>query len=453
MTEDFIQSNLSGFYFGKDVFFDAETTTFKIQKVSTPTAIFFGPYTNLASGKYELYLKFEDTADFEYQFYVYANAVKYVIANQLVKANQDNVIAFEIDSLKIKNKSLEYVMVSPEGDSNTIKLNTFMLNTIELKSNNDSLIPSKIQNQINEKTFYSINNALTDLEQSKILLGYKQEIVRNAALEPSLEEPTSQLCTASQFYSPVYQHWCGLINEQPRLHRKQWEFVFIMQSLQHHGMLGSDKQGIGFGCGKEPLPSLMAKLGCKVVATDIDLSTAKNKGWVQSNQHSGELKDLYFESICDKTTFDSSVSFRNVDMNKIPKDLQGFDFTWSACAFEHLGSIEKGLEFVINSVKCLKPGGIAVHTTEFNLSSNDDTFESKSCVFFRKQDIERLIVKLKKMGCTVMPLNLVIGDLFEDGFVDLPPYKAEPHLKLAMQGYITTSIGLIIRRLNDTRFF
>ena len=45
----------------------------------------------------------------------------------------------------------------------------------------------------------------------------------------------------------------------------------------------------------------------------------------------------------------------------IDTDCHGqFDFVWSACAFEHLGSILNGLEFVVNSVKCLKPGGVVL---------------------------------------------------------------------------------------------
>tara|TARA_Y100001968_G_C19337342_1_gene707622 strand:+ start:1038 stop:1160 length:123 start_codon:yes stop_codon:yes gene_type:complete len=36
---------------------------------------------------------------------------------------------------------------------------------------------------------------------------------------------------------------------------------------------------------------------------------------------------------------------------------------------EHLDGISKGLDFLINSAEKLNVGGIAVHITEFNLSS------------------------------------------------------------------------------------
>ena len=57
--------------------------------------------------------------------------------------------------------------------------------------------------------------------------------------------------------------------------------------------------------------------------------------------------------------------FRAVDMNDIPPDLRGFDFTWSSCALEHLGTLRAGADFVVEQMTCLRPGGVAVHTTEY----------------------------------------------------------------------------------------
>ena len=48
------------------------------------------------------------------------------------------------------------------------------------------------------------------------------------------------------------------------------------------------------------------------------------------------------------------------------------------------------MDFVINSMRVLKPGGVAVHTTEFNLSSNDDTIEARDLCVYRRRDIELL---------------------------------------------------------------
>ena len=51
-------------------------------------------------------------------------------------------------------------------------------------------------------------------------------------------------------------------------------------------------------------------------------------------------------------------------MRDLPDDLGSFDFIWSSCSFEHLGSLGEGERFVLEALRFLKPGGVAVHTTE-----------------------------------------------------------------------------------------
>lgn len=133
-------------------------------------------------------------------------------------------------------------------------------------------------------------------------------------------------------------------------------------------------------------------------------------------------------------------------MNAISPELHGgFDFTWSSCCFEHLGSIEHGLRFVEESIKLLKPGGIAVHTTEFNLSSNDETVSEGGCVIFRRRDIDRLAQRLTAQGHRIC-LDYTEGTSPADLHVDVPPYTANPHLRLLLQGFVSTSIGLIVQK-------
>jgi SAM-dependent methyltransferase len=134
-------------------------------------------------------------------------------------------------------------------------------------------------------------------------------------------------------------------------------------------------------------------------------------------------------------------------MNHIPKDIGAFDFCWSSCAFEHLGSIRKGLDFVMNSARLLKPGGVAVHTTEYNVTSNSKTLDNNpSFVIFRRCDIELLVDELKFEGFEVDPIDFSSGEDGLERYVDLPPYLDEPHLRLQLAGeYVSTSLGVIIR--------
>lgn len=265
--------------------------------------------------------------------------------------------------------------------------------------------------------------------------------------EPTLWAPVSQACTQAQMEEPHYAYWCNEIRELPRMHRKQWEFCFILQALKQHNMLEEGRRALGFGVGMEPLAAVFATRGVSVLATDLEPEEALDAGWVNTAQHARSKASLNDRHICDPETFDQLVDFRNMDMNAIDRDLDGqFDFVWSACAFEHLGSIMHGLEFVINSVKCLKPGGIAVHTTEFNCSSDDDTLDNASTVLFRKRDFLLLERRLKLMGAE-MEFNFNLGQQPLDLHIDTPPYSEDDHLKLQIQRWAVTSFGLIVRKL------
>ena len=132
-------------------------------------------------------------------------------------------------------------------------------------------------------------------------------------------------------------------------------------------------------------------------------------------------------------------------MRAIPTELTGFDFCWSACSLEHLGTLEAGLAFVERSLATLRPGGIAVHTTEFNLSSDDRTPMEGPTVLFRRRDMLDLAARLEAAGHQVAAFDLDPGTGVLDEYVDLPPFLDEPLLRLAFREFTTTSIALIIR--------
>jgi SAM-dependent methyltransferase len=133
-------------------------------------------------------------------------------------------------------------------------------------------------------------------------------------------------------------------------------------------------------------------------------------------------------------------------MNDIPADLAGrFDACWSTCSLEHLGSLQHGLDFIENSLSVLRPGGIAVHTTEFNLVSNNKTLDAPGLCVYRRRDMEALAARLIAQGHQVLPLNFHPGEEELDEVIDVPPY-ALPHLKLELQDMTCTSIGFAVRR-------
>lgn len=262
---------------------------------------------------------------------------------------------------------------------------------------------------------------------------------------PNLVEPVSQLCTERQLEESAFLHWCRMLDMTPVAHRKLWEFCFLAAAMQSAGVLRPGGRALGFGVGTEPLPALLAHFGLQVLATDAPSEAVHTQGWASTGQHAASLEGLYRPAIIPAEALERHVTFRPVDMNAIPADLRGFDVCWSSCAFEHLGSIEHGLRFFEASLETLKPGGLAVHTTEFNLSSNNETLDSEGLCIFRKRDIETLLGRLAAAGHRVWPLNLHPGSSPMDAYIDLPPFSL-PHLKLEVGKYVTTSIGLAVQK-------
>lgn len=262
---------------------------------------------------------------------------------------------------------------------------------------------------------------------------------------------SSMLCREQHFHFPLYTYWCNVLGEIPRFHRKQWEFVYICQVLFERGYLQEGLSAVGFGVGKEPLVSFFASHGIRVLATDLDFSKAEELGWVSTGQHSHNLASLNERGLCESDQFEKLVAFRSVDMNNVPDDIGTHDICWSSCAFEHLGSIRQGLDFVRQSARLLKPGGVAVHTTEYNVSSNDKTLDNNpSFVIFRRRDIEQLVQEISTEGYSVEVVDFSAGGDELENYVDMPPYVDEPHLRLQLAGeYTSTSIGIIIRAPKD----
>lgn len=258
--------------------------------------------------------------------------------------------------------------------------------------------------------------------------------------------PYSTLCRQECFEQDYFSYWTQKLGQRLRYHRKLWEYVFICQVLWERGMLRPGAKGLGFGVGREPLVAFFASQDCQITATDVAPKAALKYGWSNSAQHATGVEALRFPSLCPDEQLDRNVAFRVCDMNDVSTDLTDFDFCWSACALEHLGSIENGLRFVERIVDCLKPGGWAVHTTEFNTSSNDLTVSEGATVLFRRRDFEALAARLRAKGHFVAPFDFTPGLAAVDRYIDVPPFRAEPHLRLAIEGYATTSFGIIVQR-------
>lgn len=268
----------------------------------------------------------------------------------------------------------------------------------------------------------------------------------------------SSVCRYEDFGSDWYKKWAPRLNlAQPHLdpsvpgstvQRKAWEWCAIAQAFEERGMLVPGKSGCGFAVGTEPLPSAFAARGIRILATDQPIEGGTSV-WATGNQHATSLDSLHHREIIGKSAFEERVRFRPIDMRHLALPWgETYDFVWSSCALEHLGSLQAGMDFVLGAMQLVKPGGLAVHTTEFNVSSDTSTIESGSNVIYRRQDLEKLEVTLRGRSCGMSRLDLYGGDHQHDLEFDYPPYftHGRQHVKLLLDGYVSTSVLMIIRK-------
>lgn len=280
-------------------------------------------------------------------------------------------------------------------------------------------------------------------------------LARNWAsgLQPGLVSPNSlfgsNLCRMEDMQHPSYQRLCReALKQQPSLHRKQWEFVYIIDKLSKANCLSLGSRGLGFGVGTEPLASYFVSKGCEILATDAP-GDLVDDGWKKTSQHAAHIDSLFHSEIVDKALFKERCTFMSLDMNDYKSIPSGFDFHWSSCVIEHLGGIKKATEFVLESAKRLAPGGFAVHTTEFNLSSDNETIDQPGTCILRGFDISELTGLLQQLGFEMDPIILDPGQHPYNFHVDVPPFRSSVHLRLQLEGFSSTSIGLVVHKPHD----
>jgi 2-polyprenyl-3-methyl-5-hydroxy-6-metoxy-1,4-benzoquinol methylase len=328
-----------------------------------------------------------------------------------------------------------------------------------------SLLNEKSQPNANELT-----EKLRDISLSNLnikTMGY--DLARRLAGDLPVDRETtarhvglaSKPCTQEDMESDWVAHWCGQLHTPVVFHRKLWELAYVLQAIYENGHMREGAKGLGFGCGVEPLPSYLAAQGVLVTMTDLPAEAAKAAGWVDTNQHVATLNQAFQPHLVTEEAFDALVDLRDVDMNAIPNDLTDYDFCWSICALEHLGTLENGLSFIENSLRTLRPGGLSVHTTELNIDAEGGTINNWATVLFQRQHFEALATRLREQGHDVAELNFQYGKKPMDRFIDLPPFHhdlpsdmaewlGDPlHLKVGIDGFACTCFGIIVRKASD----
>lgn len=285
--------------------------------------------------------------------------------------------------------------------------------------------------------------ALPDLVANQAALARHLGLMEQEAFRrPCACPPLSSRACRQADCGAEYAAWLNRLGLQMVVNRKFWEYAAIGRALEAGGMLSPGRKGLGFGVGREPLVAAFAAAGCQIVATDLHPDDSRAGSWARTNQHCLSLAGLQRPAVCPEDKLAAQVEIRAVDMNDIPAELRGFDFCWSSCALEHLGSIDAGLRFIERAMACLRPGGLAVHTTEFNLDSDEDTVMAGETVVYRRQDMVRLGGALAAAGHRSPPFEVPAPAGVLDSYIDIRPYQYAA-LLLRIGGFRATSAVIV----------
>jgi hypothetical protein len=237
--------------------------------------------------------------------------------------------------------------------------------------------------------------------------------------------------------------WCAALRERPRYHRRLWECAFVLQALFEGEALLSEAKVLGLG------------------PVDGSVISYLSRNEVRSTVLSASAPP-FRDDLTDAFTFQKNVTVHPIEESlKGLKGLEGFDACWSIGQAGHMGSIRKGMDFMLESMEALKPGGLAVHVFDFNFADDQQTIDDWPSVLFQRGHIEALAEEMRARGHEPRPLDFHVGHQPLDRFIDIPPFDNDrteafnglwrdgwqsAHLKTSMDGFAVTSFGLICRR-------
>lgn len=174
---------------------------------------------------------------------------------------------------------------------------------------------------------------------------------------PSFASPVSQPCTARQLAEPAFRELRRELAVPAGDDLDGWRQAYVLQALRRYGMLAEGARGLGFGLddGDRGLSRALAAHGPALTATG----------------------------------FGEGAGPRRVDPDALPRDLVDFDFLWSVDALGALPSADAGVRFVEEAMRCLRPGGLAVHVMPFALD-NSSRGAPLPGPTYRRGDVERM---------------------------------------------------------------
>jgi SAM-dependent methyltransferase len=270
-------------------------------------------------------------------------------------------------------------------------------------------------------------------------------------INPSDQPKLNRLCCMEDWEnSEIKEALAELqkLSSEGLIHRKDWEWALGIIAMRRFGKLNEKSTAIGVGSGREAILYYLANKVKHVYATDL----YKVRTWMEAAPSDFPENPKKYAPFPYK---EDALTVLRMDGTKLEFPSESFDIAFSFSSIEHFGG--KNHSGALRSVKemerVLKPGGLAVITTEYIINDKEHP------EFFNKRTIySDLIDKLERLKL-VEPLDLRITTKTLDTVIDYPSigvswnninndYKrTHPHIVLRIKNILFTSIMLVFQKM------
>jgi len=262
----------------------------------------------------------------------------------------------------------------------------------------------------------------------------------------------SKLCDAADWCDPLFDRVIRVeLAEEPRFHRKQWEFAQILRTLEAHGLLNGTSHGLSMGGGDERLLYSVARRVGHLTVTDLYES---GSAW------DGARTDDPDRAIKASAPFPidpSRLTAMRMDMRALEFGNGVFDFCYSSCAIEHIGEYDDFLAHLREVRRVLKDQGLYVLTTEFHYG--DEVIPAPHNYYFSAAVLDDLVAAAgfeARGGVDAAlaphafnrPIPANLSDLLPDAAdaVTARLLDSAPHVQLLTGGRPFTSMCLVLTK-------
>jgi len=241
------------------------------------------------------------------------------------------------------------------------------------------------------------------------------------------------------------EEWLGLLDTmgpghtRDRIHRKVWEWAQGLYALQHLGLLRDEATAIGVGAGIEPVIFYLTNHIQMVYATDIygEGGFGEETAFGDMITHPERYAQIPFRK--------DHLTVMHMDGCNLEFPDDQFDIAFSFSSIEHFGGHEAAARAAKEMGRVVKPGGVAVITTEAILNGISHR------EFFLPEELDRYLVQASGLRL-IEDIDYTLSSQTLQHPVDFGHpscYSAIPHI-LCKSGHVYwTSVCLAMEKPLD----